>query len=115
MGVDRKKEILKRYMNNLQSVEQIKFFNQNLEFTTPWFIDVLVEERENLISFLKESKISTRIMYPPINKQKAYNVEGEHSVSNLVGEKGLWLPSASQLRNEDIDKVTTKIVEFYNK
>ena len=52
-------------------------------------------------------------MYPPINKQKAYNESGEYLVSNLVGEKGLWLPSASQLTNNDISRICTSIIEFY--
>jgi perosamine synthetase len=54
-------------------------------------------------------------MYPPINKQEAYNVQGNHPVSNLVGEKGLWLPSAAQLTNEEIEFICDNISIFYNK
>ena len=103
--VDRKKEILKRYKDNLKDVNQIQFFEQNLEKTTPWFIDAFVEDRNGLMSHLKENNIGSRVMYPPINKQIAYNMNGEHSVSNKVGEKGLWLPSASQLTDEQIDYI----------
>lgn len=111
--VDRKKEILKRYQENLKDVKQVKFFDQDLENTTPWFIDVFVENREKLILFLKENNIGIRLMYPPINKQKAYQVPGEYPVSNMVGEKGLWLPSASQLSNDEIDFICQRIGEFY--
>ena len=52
---------------------------------------------------------------PPINKQKAYNIKGEHKVSNIIGEKGLWLPSSSKLTNEQIDYVCDKIKDFYLK
>ena len=112
--VDRKKEILKRYKQKLQNVKQIKFFEQDLENTTPWFIDALVEDRDGLQKYLKENNVGTRAMYPPINKQKAYNLPGEYPISNLVGEKGLWLPSASQLSNEDIDDICENIVQFYD-
>ena len=112
--VERKKEILKLYKKELESVKEIKFFLQDLVNTTPWFIDVLAEKREELIAFLKLKNIGVRVMYPPINKQKAYNIPGEHPVSNLVGEKGLWLPSASQLTNEEILTVTKAINEFYS-
>ncbi len=112
--VDRKKEILKQYKENLKDVMQVKFFDQDLENTTPWFIDVFVEDREKLITFLKENNIGTRLMYPPVNKQKAYQVPGEHPVSNMVGKKGLWLPSASQLTNEEIDIICKKISIFYS-
>jgi len=111
--VNRKKEILRLYKDYLKEVKQVKLFEQDLGCTTPWFIDVLVEDREELISFLKVNSIGSRVMYPPINKQKAYEAAGEHPVSNLVGEKGLWLPSATQLTNEEIIFVTTKIKEYY--
>jgi perosamine synthetase len=51
--VDRKKEILLQYQDNLKDLEQVKFFEQNLEHTTPWFIDVLVEDREKLQEFFE--------------------------------------------------------------
>ncbi len=112
--VDRKKEILQLYQNNLKDIKQIIFFNQDLYFTTPWFIDVFAEDRENLQKFLKEKNIGTRIMYPPINKQEAYQIPGNYPISNIVGEKGLWLPSAAQLSNEEIEKITSEIRQFYS-
>jgi perosamine synthetase len=111
--ITRKKEMLKLYRNLLANLKEVIFFSQDLEFTTPWFIDVLVENRENLQKYLKENQIGTRIMYPPINKQEAYNIPGNHSVSNLVGEKGLWLPSAAQLTDEEIEYICLKIKKFY--
>jgi perosamine synthetase len=94
---------------------QVEFFDQDLKNTTPWFIDVKVKNREELMIYLKQNKIGSRIMYPPINKQQAYNVKGEHIVSNEIGVKGLWLPSSSKLTNEQIDYVCEKIKEFYLK
>ena len=111
--VDRKKDILRQYQKGLEGVEQVRFFKQDLEYTTPWFIDTLVEDRSNLMSYLKDNNVGTRIMYPPINKQQAYRIEGDHPVSNLVGEKGLWLPSAAQLTNEEIDHVCSQIRQYY--
>jgi perosamine synthetase len=111
--VDRKKEIFSLYKEHLENVKEVSFFDQDLKYTTPWFIDVFVEDRGSLQAFLKEKGIGTRIMYPPINKQEAYQIAGYHSVSNLVGEKGLWLPSAAQLSNEEILRICSNIVEFY--
>ena len=74
-----------------------------------------VTERENLMTFLKSNNIGSRIMYPPINKQKAYNIAGEHFVSNKIGIEGLWLPSSSKLTNEQIDFICQKIIAFYEK
>ena len=111
--VKRKKEIYSIYKKNLRGCKQIKFFSQDLVFTTPWFIDILAERRGELIDFLKSKNIGTRIMYPPINKQVAYNIKGEFPISNLVGKKGLWLPSSSQLSDEQILYITNCINKFY--
>lgn len=112
--VQRKKEILKIYQQNLFNIQQVKFFNQDLSCTTPWFIDVLVEDREKLQIFLKENGIGSRIMYPPINKQEAYNTQGIHPVSELIGVKGLWFPSAVQLSDKELSFITDKIKLFYS-
>lgn len=111
--VERKKEILKKYQSALGEIEELKFFEQDLENTTPWFIDVMVDRREELIAFLKENGVGSRVMYPPINKQVAYQVPGNHPVSELIGEKGLWLPSAGQLSDQDIERITELIKRFY--
>ncbi len=108
-----KKRIWRRYAEGLAGVNQVSLFPQDLEKTAPWFIDTLVKDREGLMAHLKAEGIGTRVMYPPINKQVAYQVAGEHPVSNLVGEEGLWLPSATQLADADIDRVTGAIKTFY--
>lgn len=113
--VERKKEILRSYMELLRQTKEIKFFEQDLEHTTPWFIDVFAENRDALQAFLKGEGIGTRLMYPPINKQVAYQVPGEHPVSNKVGTHGLWLPSASQLTDEQIASICSVVKRFYGK
>lgn len=113
--VERKKEILSFYKNLLSDINQITFFDQDLENTTPWFIDCMVEDRDGLQAHLKEKMVGSRVMYPPINKQKAYNIDGEYPVSNKVGTNGLWLPSAGQLTNEQIEYITNEIREYYSR
>lgn len=111
--VARKKEIYELYKNGLQDCNSVKFFKQDTNLTAPWFIDVLVENKQALMEYLKGKGIGTRLMYPPINKQEAYKIAGNHPISNLVGEKGIWLPSAAQLTNDEIIFITKSIKEFY--
>lgn len=111
--VERKKDIYRRYQRALAQVAGVTLFEQDLENTTPWFIDIGAERRDELAAHLKAQGIGSRGMYPPINKQKAYDVPGEHPVSNWVGTHGLWLPSAAQLTDEEIDAVTGAIADFY--
>lgn len=111
--VKRKQEIYQQYLSRLQTVAEVSFFAQDLQHTTPWFIDILAESRDELLAYLKDNNIGSRVMYPPINKQPAYNLAGEHAVSNVVGAKGLWLPSAAQLSDDSIDYICDSIINFY--
>ncbi len=112
--VERKKEILRLYQELLKHVTQVRFFNQDLDNTTPWFIDCLVKDRDNLIDYLKGCGIGSRTMYPPINKQLAYSLPGSYSVSNVIGKDGLWLPSSVQLTEREIRKICKHICTFYD-
>tara|TARA_X000000368_G_scaffold392767_1_gene357846 strand:- start:26480 stop:27574 length:1095 start_codon:yes stop_codon:yes gene_type:complete len=112
--INLKKSIWTRYYNNLKDVDGIQLFEHNLNDTTPWFIDSLCEDKIELQNFLKANNIGSRDMYPPLNKQEAYNESGDFPVSFNIGKKGLWLPSAAQLKDEEIDYITDKIKEFYS-
>ena len=112
--IKRKKEILVKYRQALRAVGSVKFFEQDLVNTTPWFIDILCERRSDLQEHLKQRGIGTRAMYPPINKQEAYQRVGDHPVSELVGRQGLWLPSSSQLTDRQIETVCDAVAEFYS-
>jgi perosamine synthetase len=111
--VNRKKEIFKRYAAGLTGVNAVRLFKQDLEYTSPWFYDVMVADREGLQANLKAKGIGTRVMYPPINRQVAYNTPGYHPVSEQVGTQGLWLPSASQLTDKNVDEVCSAIRDYY--
>lgn len=111
--VKRKKNIWDLYSENLEGITGVQLFFNDCEFTSPWFYDCLVEGRESLQSFLRDKNVGTRVMYPPINKQNAYQVSGDHPVSNRVGLKGLWLPSQTQLSNSQIEYICSQIKDFY--
>jgi perosamine synthetase len=112
--IERKKEMLVKYQQALRGLGSVKFFEQDLINTTPWFIDILCERRSDLQEHLKQRGIGTRAMYPPINKQEAYQRVGDHPVSELVGRQGLWLPSSSQLTDQQIETVCDSVMEFYS-
>ena len=82
-------------------------------FTTPWFVDIVCKKRNKLQKFLLKNKIGSRVMYPPLNNQKAYKENGKYPVSENIGKNGLWLPSYSQIEASEIDFVCDKIREFY--
>lgn len=113
--VARKKQIWKHYADRLSGIKGIQLFEHDLERTAPWFIDSLANNRDALAAHLKSANIGTRVMYPPINQQKAYNLQGSYPISEDVGLRGLWLPSAVQLTDTQIDRVCHEISVFYNR
>ena len=111
--VERKKEIWLRYKDNLKDLSQVIFFHQDIFNTTPWFIDVVVDRRNQLKDYLNDQGIGSRDMYPPIHSQKAYMKNCKYPVSEMIGRKGLWLPSSSQLDDSQIDLICNTISDYY--
>jgi perosamine synthetase len=66
------------------------------------------------MEYLKSKNIGTRVMYPPINKQLAYNETEFFTVSEQIGSKGLWLPSMVQLKDSEINYICSEINNFYS-
>lgn len=119
LRVTRKKEIYMLYEKLLSGVPQVQFIPTNLKDTSPWFIDVLVEKRNELIAYLLENQIGSRQVYPPVHTQSPYNKWPEYKrnsfpVSEAISVKGLWLPSASSLKDETITAICKKIKKFYS-
>lgn len=106
--IKRKKEIYNRYY---QKLKEIMLPHQG----TPWFVDVYVEDRNVLASYLLEKGIGTRKMYPIIPTQKPfshYKIQGNSKDDAYRSEHGLWLPSSLKITNEEIDYVIEAINDF---
>jgi perosamine synthetase len=113
--VNRKKEIYELYRKNLEGIEPLSFIPTNLKDTSPWFIDILVQngQREPLIAFLKERGIGSRPFYPPLHGEPVYARTGSYPVSERISSQGLWLPSSSRLDNDDILWICEEICSFF--
>jgi len=112
--VSRKKQIFEQYYYLLCDLEEIQFVVTDLNDVTPWFVDILVRDRDNLAYFLRERGIETRPMYPPIHLTPVYYTGGDEGwVSDEVSNQGLWLPSSLSLADQQIEEICNAIVEFY--
>lgn len=117
--IERKKQIYSLYKKSLSSLKQIQFIQTDLGATPPWFIDILLEEKEKLIKYLAKNQIGTRPFYPPIHTQAPYKKWGEYknthfSVSERISQKGLWLPSSLSLTDKIIIHICNLIKKFYS-
>jgi len=114
--VERKKSIYRCYFKNLEHVPYVRFIRTDLNDTPPWFIDVLVEDREALAEYLNQNKIGSRPFYPPVHTQSPYNnlyPSHDFPVATDISKRGLWLPSSSFLSEEDINFISQTIEAFY--
>lgn len=115
--VKRKKEIFKLYQDKLKRIDEIEMIPTNLEETSPWFIEIFIAEPGKLQEHLKQNNIGTRMFYPPIHKQQAYKELNNLNfpVTERFSERGLWLPSASKLLDDEIEYICDSIEEYYRK
>ncbi len=111
--INRKKQIYQLYVSELSALSQLEFIPTDLEETAPWFIDIFVADPDKLSAFLKEKNIGTRRIYPPINTQKAYQYSGSFPVTENYSRRGLWLPSATKLTDEQIKYICDQIKAYY--
>lgn len=113
--VSRKKEIGKLYEKGLNGVLGIEMIKTDFDQTALWFYDILCEQRNELMEYLKNKGIGSRPFYPPLHSEPAFNVEGSFPVTEEISAKGLWLPSSVKLTDEQIEYICASIKEFYNK
>ena len=110
--IKRKKEIYKLYYEQLKNIDKIEFIPTHLNDTTPWFVDIYVDDPRRLSLFLKENNVGSRQVYPPINTQKAYNINKKFPVTEYYSSRGLWMPSSLKLTNDEIIEICTIIKKF---
>ena len=76
-----------------------------------------LEERTRLISFLKENGVSAVFHYVPLHSAKAGlkygRFHGEDKYTTKIAESLLRLPMYYGLKEEEVDYVCRKIIEFY--
>jgi perosamine synthetase len=112
--VQRKKEIYALYQQYLDGTPGVTFVPIQLENTSPWFIDILVEngKRDELIQYLKERGIGTRPFYPALHAEPVYARKGSYPVAERIARQGLWLPSSSNLDDATIKRICTEVQFF---
>ena len=111
--VARKKEMAAVYEDNLKDIPGIELIKTDFEQTSPWFFDILCENRSELIKFLKEKNIGSREFYPPLHSEPAYGYAGHYPVAEEISARGLWLPSSITLSDEQIEYICGAVKEFY--
>jgi len=109
--VNRLRNIYLLYYENLKNVVEIKPVLS--DEWLPWFVDIYIDERENLVKYLKKHKIGSRPVYGEINKSKIYYDENIMINSSNICNRGLFLPSYITLTDNDIIYICNLIKLFF--
>ena len=110
----KKKKKIEIYESYYSKLKDLNIMIQLKLNQVPWFMDVYVQNRRELIDFLKANGIQTRPMYPCIH-QEFYDTKQFLPTAELLSQSGLWLPSSFDLTHEEITYICNKIKEFHQK
>ena len=104
--------IYKNVINNLSTIKLIPIDIDKGEL--PLYVDVMVEDRSSLMSFLLKNDIMSRILPPSLNSAPQFNDNSSYPNSKLFGEMGMYLPSGPDQSINDIERVCTVIQDYEN-
>lgn len=114
-----KLEVAKRYRTALSGVPGV-----GLPPSMPWadsvywLYSVIVDEekygcdRDTLMARLREVNIETRPLFPCVHQQPIYARTQTLPVAERLSRSGVSLPSAANMRLDDVDRVTAAIVQL---
>ena len=103
------------YKNELEGIESIKFLNEPKgSFSNRWLTCIETdsyEQRESIRKTLANENIESRPLWKPMHSQPVFKKELAflNGVSDDLFEKGLCLPSGSNLIKEDLERVVCVI------
>ena len=92
----------------LKNVDQVSFFQNEPK----WYIDILVKNPNILIQKLRTHGIQARRFYRPLHQQPLYKSSKKNfKNSNSLYDHGIWLPSTTNISDEELVYVAKKIKE----
>ena len=112
-----KKKMFRIYEELLSKVSCVNFIETNLDKVTPWMVDILVDskrKRDGIIKYLEKNNIESRIFYPPIHRLPPYqNKDVKFKITSEISDRGLWLPSSVNLKENQINFICNHIKNFF--
>lgn len=116
--IERKLQIYEAYIAGLADVPQLErlFIDPRCK-PVHWFTSFYAENRAELADYLAAQGIQTRLFFCPLHLQPCYQDWADpkmtYPVSTSAYERGISLPSAYSLTDEDQDFIIGKIHQFY--
>ncbi len=120
-SIEKRKIVAEWYSEGLANIESVKIpkgkFNQKPVF---YVYNIIVEKRDDLVTYLKENEIQTSIYYPrPLHMQECFKdlgyKKGDFPVAEKVSEQILALPIYPEITQKEVKYVCECIKKFYLK
>lgn len=111
----RRKNIQQLYREGLSKFSQIALPPCDTdESLSSWHIFcVQAEERDNLITYLRDRNIATGVHYKPIHLYDCYGKQPTLPVAEVIWKKILSLPMHFSLSDNEVERVIRTIGEYY--
>ena len=114
--IDKKHEIGKIYRERLK--DMVTLHPEGSDYNgTYWLYSILIDNeknRDNLMDFLYRNGIDTRRFFYPVHTMPPYEKysNDNYPVSTDIAKRGINLPSSVKLKEEGVNYVCDKIIEF---
>ena len=119
--VNKRREIFEFYKKELSEIKEISFVEEMEGFySNRWLSTILISEdskvnREDLRLYLEKDNIEARPLWKPMHQQPIFknclSFGGKNS--EYLFQYGLCLPSGSNMSDEDLYRIITKIKEAF--
>lgn len=112
------------YRQHLCDVPGVQFQALSEDYVNVAWMNAIVVDpkmygrtKDELIAFLKENGVDTRLLFvgmhrQPCLKNAGADCTGEYPVTDWLSENGFYLPSASSLKEEEIEEICRLIASF---
>lgn len=123
--VRKRRELFSFYKEQLGTIDGFEFIDEPGDefFSNRWLTTVLIDPektgftREELQTKLEKENIETRPLWKPMHLQPVFAdcPAFVNNTSNMLFEKGLCLPSGSNMNEEDLSRIIKAIKECFKK
>lgn len=111
--MEKKRALFRQYAERLAGVAPVAIPPMDLTEAVPWFVDLLCADRDSLGEHLAGRGVETRRFYLPVHAQPCYQARGNYPVTQAISAQGLWLPSAINLSESDVEQVCACVTELF--
>jgi Predicted pyridoxal phosphate-dependent enzyme apparently involved in regulation of cell wall biogenesis len=107
-------DAIKKYLNGIKNLKKISpsypHINKNIAY---WMFSIRVKQRDKCIEYLKKRKISTSVVWMPLNLHPIYK-KYKYSTPNAlkVWKELITLPLYSDIKTMDINYIVKCLKEY---